>query len=413
MNPVPTGPGPGPGAEDEPYEPPVNIGNSHTEPGLRPTEDRLRRALEQDARSVTPTHRLEAILADAHGESFSSVRGGSSGSPAGVEGRHRRWLIPAAAAAVALLVAGTLWAVNRPPVQAPPVAATSPTASAPPSTAPTPSGSPSGIPTQTAERPSSAPTASASATDVPPPATVPVSVPVYFAGPVVAGIAQVRLFREFVTTAAGSPVTDQSRALAALRLAMGTPPAGSSYRSAWNGVSPQSVVLGPQGITVGLSSGTTSAEPLATEQLVWTVQAALGKALPVRFTLADGGPSVSPGHPATASYTRPTDPMAVLAQVAPIWVDEPARGAVVTAGAPLRVKGVASTFEATVEWELLRGGRRVDRGVTTAAQAAPARAPYAFSTRPVPAGSYVLRVFESSANDGSTVAEQRVPLTAR
>jgi hypothetical protein len=411
MNPVTTGSGPG--AEDEPDGPPVNIGNSGTDRGLRPTEERLRRALEQDARSVTPTHRLEAILAEAHGESFSSVRGGASGSPDGVAGRSRRWLLPAAAAAVALLVAGTLWAVNRPPVQAPPVAATSPTATTPLPTAPTPSGSPSSIPTQTAERPSPPPTASVSATDVPPPATSPVSVPVYYLGPVVGGSTQVRLFREFVTAAAGSPATGQGRALAALRLAMGAPPAGSSYRSAWNGVSPQSVVLSPHGITVRLSSGTTSAEPLATEQLVWTVQAALGKALPVRFTLADGGSQVSPGHPVTSSYTRPTDPMAVLALVAPLWVDEPARGSVVTAGAPLRVKGVASTFEATVEWELLRDGRRVDRGVTTAAQAAPARAPYAFSTRPVPAGSYVLRVFESSANDGSTVAEQRVPLTAR
>ncbi|GAA2036944.1 hypothetical protein GCM10009740_30610 [Terrabacter terrae] len=411
MNPVPTGSDPG--SEGEPVGIPVNIGHSGTDPGLRATEDRLRRALEQDARSVTPTHRLEAILADAHGESFSSVRGGSSGSPDGLNSRHRRWLLPAAAAAVALVVAGTVWAVDRLPVQAPPVAATSPSATTPPSTAPTPSGSPSSIPTQTAERPSPPPTVSASATVVPPPATVPVSVPVYYLGPVVGGSAQVRLFREFVTTTAGSPATGQSRALAALRLAMGTPAAGSSYRSAWNGVSPQSVLLGPAGITVRLSSGSTSAEPLATEQLVWTVQAALGKSLPVGFTLADGGSSVSPGHPATASYTRPTDPMAVLAQVAPIWVDEPARGAVVTAGAPLPVTGVASTFEATVEWELLRDGRRVDRGVTTAAQAAPARAPYTFSTKPVPAGSYVLRVFESSANDGSTVAEQRVPLTAR
>ncbi|WP_374969754.1 Gmad2 immunoglobulin-like domain-containing protein [Terrabacter sp. BE26] len=410
MNPVPTGSFRG--AEDEPDGTPVKSGNSGIDRGLGPTEDRLRRALEQDARSVTPSHRLGAILADAHGESFSSVRGGSSGSPEGVESRHRRWLLPAAAAAAALLVAGTLWAVNRPPVQAPPVAATAPTATTPPATAPTPSGSPSSIPTQTAEPTSPPPTVPASASAVPPPATVPVSVPVYYLGPVASG-APVRLFREFVTTTAGAPATSQSRVLAALRLAMGTPPAGAPYRSAWNGVSPQSVLLGPGGITVRLSSGSASAEPLATEQLVWTVQAALGKTLPVRFTLADGGSQISPGHPVTSSYTRPTDPMAVLDQVAPIWVDEPARGSVVTAGAPLRVTGVASTFEATVEWELLRNGRRVDKGVTTAAQSAPARAPYAFSTKPVPAGSYVLRVFEGSAKDGSTVAEQRVPLTAR
>ena len=81
---------------------------------------------------------------------------------------------------------------------------------------------------------------------------------------------------------------------------------------------------------------------------MWTVQAALGSSLPVHFELADGSTDVAPGHAASTSYTRPSDPIAVLGQVAPIWVDEPARGSVVKAGAPLTVSGVASTFEANV-----------------------------------------------------------------
>ena len=80
---------------------------------------------------------------------------------------------------------------------------------------------------------------------------------------------------------------------------------------------------------------------------------------------------------------------------------------------PVTVKGVASVFEATVQWELLRGGSRVDGGVTTAAQSAPARAPYTFATKPLEPGDYVLRVFATSPQDGSTMAEQRVPFTAR
>jgi hypothetical protein len=241
------------------------------------------------------------------------------------------------------------------------------------------------------------------------------TVPVYYLGPVVAGSGQLRLFREFVPATVAAPATPETRALAALRLAMGQPPAGSGYRSAWTGVTAQSVSLGSDAITVTLSAGSTDAAAgLAAEQLGWTVQAALGSALPVRFVLADGGAEVAPGHPVTTAFTRPTDPLVVLEQVAPIWVDEPARGATVKAGSPLTVKGVASTFEATVEWELVRGGRRIDHGVTTASEAAPARGTYTFRTRkPLTAGDYVLRVFESSAQDGSTVAEQRVPLTAR
>ncbi|MEW1952986.1 Gmad2 immunoglobulin-like domain-containing protein [Terrabacter sp. NPDC080008] len=418
MNTDATGPAPRPGEDHG--EPPTTAGapgprGDH--PPLGSTEARLRRALHEEARSMAPTERLDAILTEARGTRASTAftargRGGDTARPT----RSRRLMLPAAAAAAALLVAGTLWALNRPPAQAPPVAATSPTATSVAPTAPgTPSGAssgaPSSIPTTSAEGLSPSPTAAP--TSAPGQATVRTTVPVYYVGPVVAGSPQLRLFREFAPASFPSPSTGDNTALAALRLAMGPAPAGSSYRSAWVGITPQSVAVSADGITVRLSGGTASTQQLAIEQLVWTVQAALGKSLPVRFQLADGGSQVSPGHPVTASYTRPSDPMAVLDQVAPIWVDEPARGAVVSAGKPVTVKGVASTFEATVLWELFRNGRRVDGGVTTAAQSAPARAAYTFTTKPVPAGTYVLRVYESSAEDASTVAEQRVPLTAR
>ena len=397
MNTEPTRPG------ETPSEEPTLIGA-----GLRPVEDRVRRALDAEARSITPTDRLGAILADAHASDESSW---GAGTGAGSGSRRHRWLVPAVAAAAAVLVAGTVWAVNRPSAPTPPVAGT-PTAVAT-STArastPTSSGAPSSVPTQTAQRPTSPAT-----TALPPPATTTASVPVYYLGPVVAGSDQLRLFREFVSTGVTTPVTGEARALAALRLATGTPPKGSSYAFAWSGVTVQSVTIGPGAITVRLSSGTTSTDSLAAEQLGWTAQAAAGTARPVRFELADGGSEVSPGHPVSASFTRPTDPMTVLDQVAPVWVDEPARGSAVNAGARLTVKGVASTFEATVEWELLRDGQRVDHGFTTASVGAPDRGTYRFTTKSSLApGDYVVRVFASSAKDGSPLAEQLVPVTAR
>ncbi|WP_028785352.1 Gmad2 immunoglobulin-like domain-containing protein [Terracoccus sp. 273MFTsu3.1] len=396
MNTEPTRPGETPGEE------PTLIGA-----GLRPVEDRVRRALDAEARSITPTDRLGAILADAHASDESSW-----GSGSGLAGsRRHRWLVPAVAAAAAVLVAGTVWAVNRPSAPTPPVAGT-PTAvatSTARATSPTSSGAPSSVPTQTAQTPTSPAT-----TAVPPPATTTASVPVYYLGPVVAGSDQLRLFREFVSTSIPAPATGEGKALAALRLATAAPPEGSSYASAWSGVTVESVSIGPGAITVRLSSGTTSTDSLAAEQLGWTAQAAAGLARPVRFELADGGAEVSPGHPVSSVFTRPTDPMAVLDQVAPVWVDEPARGSAVSAGNRLTVKGVASTFEATVEWELLRDGQRVDRGFTTASAGAPDRGTYRFTTKAsLTPGAYVVRVFASSAKDGSPIAEQLVPVTAR
>ncbi|MFM6850255.1 MAG: Gmad2 immunoglobulin-like domain-containing protein [Terrabacter sp.] len=378
-----------------PDDEPVAIGA-----GLRPVEDRLRRALDSDARSITPTDRLGAILTEAHGP--------ESGSGT----RHHRWFLPAAAAAAAVLLAGTVWAVNRPSSSSPPVAATSSTSGTPsPSVSSgTPSTAPSSVPTQTA---SGSTTPATTAPTSIPPVTTAATVPVYYLGPVRKGSDQVRLFREFVSAAVATPVTPEAKALAALRLAMGAAPKGSQYQSVWSGVTPESVTVGADAITVRLSAGTDAAG-LATEQLVWTVQAALGKPLPVRFELADGGRQVSPGHPVSSTFNRPTDPMAVLDQVAPIWVDAPARAGVVKAGATLTASGVASTFEANVEWEVLRDGVSFEKGFTTASAGAPARGTYRLTTKkPLPAGSYVLRVFESSAKDGSLASEQRTPFTAR
>ena len=129
---------------------------------------------------------------------------------------------------------------------------------------------------------------------------------------------------------------------------------------------------------------------------------------------ATGEPLAGLLRPGNANANNAADQIAVLDQVAPIWVDDPARGAVVRAGYPLKVSGLASTFEANVEWEVLRDGTRVDVGSTTASAAAPARGAYQFTTtKPLGAGAYVLRVFASSAKDGAAVAEQTVPITAR
>jgi hypothetical protein len=246
-----------------------------------------------------------------------------------------------------------------------------------------------------------------------------VAVPAYYLGPVVAGSERLRLFREFVPAAVPSPVTAGGKALAALRLAFGSSGAARStgYVSPWASSGPRSVSVGDGRIPVALSRGldTTPAGggQLAIQQIVWTVQAAVGRgALPVRITVPGDG-ELAPGLSSTRTWNRPTDAIGVASTLAPIWIDEPFRGEVVEAGTPLTVKGVASTFEAAVEWQLLRGGVVVDEGFTTATIGAPGRGTYTFDTEPLAPGSHVLRVFESSPKDGSVAAEQRMTFTAR
>ena len=193
MNTDPSRPG------ETPAEPPSIDGA-----GLRLVEDRLRRSLEAEASAITPTDRLGAILDEGHAGTASRDTAASRSSGSG--SRHHRWILPAAAAATAVLVTGTVWAVSRPPAQTPPVAAT-----------PTAVGTPTprrvvrrhrradgrASRRRRAARPSTpAPSAT---TGAQPPATAPVSVPVYYLGPVAAGSGQIRLFREFVSSDLPSP----------------------------------------------------------------------------------------------------------------------------------------------------------------------------------------------------------------
>jgi hypothetical protein len=398
------------------------------EAALRETEARLRRTLSADAARIEPTDRLAAILTEAHDETYG--RGA------------RRRLAPAAAAAAALLLAGTVWAVNRPtgtaPVGGPTVASestgatTTPTSAGPSSSTPSPSssagtGRPS--PTTVTVSPTGSPEVPPTVPPGVPPTVLPttgsspsatrITLPVYYLGPVVPGSEKLRLFREFVPEAVPAPGTPGGNALAALRLAFGATGGarGGGYASPWSSTDPTSVTVGDGRITVALSRGLDATpdggSDLAIQQIVWTAQAAVGQgALPVRITVP-GDAALAPGRSSTRTWNRPTDPLEVASILAPVWVDEPFRGEVVPAGQPLVVNGIASTFEANVEWQLLAGGTVVDEGFTTATVGAPGRGTYAFETEPLGAGPHVLRVFESSAKDGSVAAEQRVSITAR
>jgi hypothetical protein len=379
-----------------PFEHPAGGEDDHT--GLTHVEHRLRHALHHEASQVRPSERLDHILA------ASRHAGGQDDERPG----RRRWFAPLAAAAAVAAIAVAVWGGTRPD------AADRGPAAAPSTVAQGPSASPSTAPEPTATTgPSSEPSASPSAS----PATRRAALPAYFVGPVGGDRPVFRLFREFLPASLPVEATDAQKATAALALAMNAQPFSNTdgYLQPWSGTTVDGVTVTPDLITVTLSGpGSPGIEDrdvarVAVQSLVWTAQAAVGKGtIPVTFRVADGSTALFGTFPAAQRYDRPPSSESYQ-DLAPIWVTAPARDAALPAGRPVTVKGEATVFEATVSWELLRGGTVLKSGHATASTGAPGRGTYSFSLGALPPAGYTIRVFEPSMEDGRTInAERRV-----
>jgi hypothetical protein len=365
----------------------------------------LREALDERAARVEPGDRLDEIL--------------RLSEPAR-RGRTVTWWMPLAAAAAVLAVISGVWiGVSGRPEPLPggtesplPTASTSPT----PSASPTPSTEPTTQPPT--PTPSTTPTTSPTS---PTTSGTPVALPVYYLAPIGDDARVARLYREWLT---GPGVTrdsdDAARARAAVGLAMTATPAGTDgYLRTWDGVDLVDLAVTDGRITITLSGPGGSGFPEDTErvsvqQLVWTAQAAVGRGqIPVRFALADGSSAMFGSQPVDRTYNRPESRDEYWRDLAPIWVTSPTRAQSLPAGR-VTVAGEASVFEATVSWQLLRDGAVVDEGFTNASVGAPGRGTYEIGLARLEPGSYAVRVFELSAEDGARVtAETTMPFTVR
>ena len=179
-----------------------------------------------------------------------------------------------------------------------------------------------------------------------------------------------RLFREIDEVSADDPV---SAALARIQ----RPASDPDYTTAWATGSLVDASIVDGAIEVEVGAGTTVAADISTQQVVYTLQVALGRDLPVRF-VRDGAVLLDPVR------ARPqTD---VLNQVS---ISEPSEGSVVhdsfVAG------GGANSFEATVGWQLLDDrGTVVKEYSTTAAGTGDRLYPWhtRIDVRGLPDGSY-------------------------
>ena len=232
-------------------------------------------------------------------------------------------------------------------------------------------------------------------------ATSPWVVPVYYVGDTGAGP---RLFRE---RHVGPPSRSDDKDLDAVQQAVDGDAFDPDYRSDWPaGTHVDAVRAGGGATTVALSGGSLSARPAgvsaaearaALQQLVYTVRANLGNDRPVRFE-GDGS------HAATLLGVPTSGDVAAASRdsmLAPVSIDSPADRRSRDLGglrSPVTVKGSASAFEATVQWELEQGGTVVKRGFATARECC-TLSPYTFRFS-APPGDYTLVVHDEDPSGG-------------
>jgi hypothetical protein len=189
------------------------------------------------------------------------------------------------------------------------------------------------------------------------------------------------------------------------------PPFDGDHRTLWNNGTKVNSVSVTEGIaTVDLTLGRISlgaeSEQRAIDQMVWTLIENDPTVTSVKFTI-DGLVSESlAGHVDFSQVFTLAPSYEVLASV---WIDLLDRSDVSN---PVSITGSACTFEANVAWELTKGGDVVSSGATTAATACPDRSDWGIDLGGLAPGNYVLKVSDTSAEDGSLIFEDTKAFTA-
>lgn len=203
-----------------------------------------------------------------------------------------------------------------------------------------------------------------------------------------------RLYREFVRLQVGA---DAVRT--AVEAMLAREPADPDHLSLWaDGTTVREVRRDGSTAVVDLSrqarenGGGSAAEAMTLQQLVHTATAADPSVTAVSLRV-EGRPVETLWGTADASGPLRRAPSAEV--LGPVWIDH-AEGE--TVGRVVR--GTATVFEATVSWDVQRAGVTVQEGFSTATEGGPGRGTWT-AELDVPAGTYVLRAWESSAEDGA------------
>ena len=189
------------------------------------------------------------------------------------------------------------------------------------------------------------------------------------------------------------------------------PPFDGDHRTLWNNGTKVNSVSVVEGIaTVDLTLGRISlgaeSEQRAIDQMVWTLIANEPFITSVQFTVNGVVSESLAGHVDFSQVFTLAPSYEVLASV---WINLLDRSDVSN---PVSITGSACTFEANVAWELTKGGDVVSSGATTAATACPDRSDWGIDLGGLAPGNYVLKVSDTSAEDGSLIFEDTKAFTA-
>lgn len=185
------------------------------------------------------------------------------------------------------------------------------------------------------------------------------TVPVYYVGDTPQGP---RLFREFQQVS-GDPL------LEAAALVDGGAPLDPDYRTEWPGVGIESVqatdgvllvTIAGDGFTDRPDGMSKRSARLALQQLVYTLQGVQQERVPVQVQRTGTDPVLF-----GISTEEPIGNAPAIEVSGLVNITSPEQGEVVD-GDTLEASGVASSFEATVPWEILRGDEVVLDGFATA-----------------------------------------------
>lgn len=188
------------------------------------------------------------------------------------------------------------------------------------------------------------------------------------------------------------------------------PPFDGDHRTLWNNgtkVNSLSVVEGiaTVDLTLGRISLGAESEQRAIDQMVWTLTANEPFITSVQFTVNGVVSESLAGHVDFSQVFTLAPSYEVLASV---WINLLDRSDVSN---PVSITGSACTFEANVAWELTKGGDVVSSGATTAATACPDRSVWSIELGELAPGNYVLKVSDTSAEDGSVIFEDTKAFT--
>jgi spore germination protein GerM len=324
-------------------------------------ETRLRRALNTEASMVNPS-----------GDGLGRIRAGIAEEQSSIWWR-RPALALVAAAFVGLAVGGAAVALSQ-----------NDDKTNLPSDRPT--GQQTSAPTvQTTEAPT--PTTSSSETGASTGATT-VNVPVYY---VHDDGMELRLYREFHRTA----MQPKGKIATAVDQLFGDKAIDPDYSSSWPETTKVlSVTKSGDTATVDLSafpSTGSDAEDKAVQQLVYTVTATDNSVKKVRLLV--NGKAPQSGH---SDWSQPVARAPMLDVQGLIWILAPIQDSKV--GSPVKVTVYGTAFEGTVTLQVFKGDTKVAETFVTTAMGMFREASTTIQLDP---GSYELRAFEGSAQDGS------------